>query len=80
VKKASATERAEFKKKVAKIASEAAESADKEAIRRVFSKDQRQQLSAYCKKHGMDQRRVINEIIDAGMKAKGVTKKTEDRA
>ena len=76
-KKASVSERAEFKRKVAKIASEAAESADREAIRRLFSRDQRQQIAAYCKKQGVDRRAVIAGIIDAGMKAKGISKKAD---
>ena len=80
IKKAPAIEREALKRKVAQIASEAAESADREAIRRIFSKDQRQQIAAYCTKHDVDRRRVIIEIIDAGMEAKGIGKKTRGRA
>jgi hypothetical protein len=73
IKKASVSERAEFKRKVAKIASDAAESADREAIRRLFSRNQRQLIATYCKKHHVERRAVIAEIIEAGMKAKGIS-------
>jgi hypothetical protein len=75
INKPSATERTAFKEKVAKIASEAAESADREAFRRIFTKNQRQQISTYCRKHEIDRGRVIAEIINAGMEAKGIGKK-----
>ena len=79
ITKASVKERAEFKRRVARIAGEAADSADTEAFRRVFSKDQRQQITAYCQKHDVDRREVIAEIIDAGMKAKGIANRARGR-
>jgi hypothetical protein len=78
MEKASHAKRVAARNKILAIATQAAESADKEAIRRLFSKDQRKKIAAFCKKHNLDHLQVIEEIIEAGMEAKGIRQKRKN--
>ena len=42
------------------------------ALSELFSTPQLKLLNQWCKKHGVDRRVAISEIIEAGMKAKGI--------
>jgi hypothetical protein len=46
-----------------------------EALRQIFSPDQLSRIDGYCKKHGVDRRAVISDIVEAGMEAKGILPK-----
>jgi len=39
----------------------------------LFSRNQRQLIATYCKKRHVERRAVIAEIIEGGMKAKGIS-------
>jgi hypothetical protein len=42
-----------------------------DALRRIFSANQLKQISKWSKERGIDRRRVVVEIVKAGMEAKG---------
>ncbi len=48
------------------------EAMDESSLKNIFSTSQLKRLNQWCKKHDVDRCVAISEIIEAGMKAKGI--------
>jgi len=45
-----------------------------QVIDQIFSLEQVKRINAHCKKHGLDRRMVIGDIVESGLKASGIAK------